>query len=143
MQRTWRALHDFIHLCSPMDCKCKQCISRAVSPPAPCCGPLGIIHLFGSVCFSCSPFSQAEDFLSPLLLCLGHMVTMWTVRAPGWPTLLWLAGNWALPSCQSVQACAWVLDTWVPNTTTTVLAQNTHLLLSLLLLFLLLVLSLK
>lgn len=40
MQRTWRALHDFIHLCSPMDCECKQCISRAVSPQ-----PLAVVLL--------------------------------------------------------------------------------------------------
>ena len=85
--------------------------NKVMCPQAPSYGPLGIILTLGSVCFSCGCFSQSQDFLFPLLLCVGDLVTMWTVTAPGLPTLLPLAGNWALPSCQSNHARAWALGT--------------------------------
>lgn len=60
--------------------------------------------------------SQFEDFLPPLLLlCLGDLVTTWTVTALGLPTLLQLTGNWALCCGQSIHTWRWVLDTKAPE----------------------------
>lgn len=95
----------------PWNANANSVTRKAMCPRAPSYGPLAIILTFGSVCFSCGYFSQSEDFLFPLLLCLGDLVTMRTVTAPGLPALLHLVGNSALPSCQSIHTRAWVLDT--------------------------------
>lgn len=96
---------------APQNANINSAINKATCTWALSYNPLVIILPLKTFVFHVVA-SQSEDFSPLILLCLGNLVTVWTVTAPGLPTLLHLAGNWALQSCQSIHTCEHV---WLPK----------------------------